>query len=271
MSTNGLLGAVTVLYLKQLVKGKAKLSLLPVAGDPVLSSAHSYFTGSSYSNFTLCLLYWRTSSLKEEAMSYRLLIPTRILQLGKCSIMFLECRLLDLEPEAPGVKLPEFYLGKIFESLWTLVFLSVKWVEVGAIIIGLPCFLRLLWRSRELEQQDAEWMSGYSISECDSVELRHLWRHKGAPAPVSLHLCHNDAPHGFLNPATASHSIQLPFLVFLSSALSGPHFPADPQKNIGGEGCLRGTKVRGNPLQSAQFAEVAWAVVFVSGSEVVLI
>lgn len=52
--------------------------------------------------------------------------------------------------------------------------------------------------------------------------------------------------HGFLNPATASHSTQLPSLVFLSSALPGSCFPADSQKNIGGEGRLRGTRVRGN-------------------------
>lgn len=49
------------------VKGKAKLPLFFEAGDPFLSLAHFYFIVSSYRNFTLCLLYQRWSSLKEEA------------------------------------------------------------------------------------------------------------------------------------------------------------------------------------------------------------
>lgn len=132
-----------------------------------------------------------------------------------------------------GLSCPIFILGEIFESLWTSVFLSVKWVEVGVIIIGLPCFLRLLWRSSELEQQDAEWMSGYSVSECDSVEPRHLWRHKEAMAPVSLHLCYDDAPSWL---PQSSHRLSLhtaSFPVFLPSALPISCFPADSQKNIG--------------------------------------
>lgn len=123
-------------------------------------------------------------------------------------------------------------------------------VEVRVIIIGLPCFLRLPWRSSEIEQQDAEWMS-VTLSMSATVWSSGIYEGTKVqwlpyPSISAMMMLLRGFLHSFLNPPTASHSIQLPCLVVIYSALPGSCFPADSQKNIGVEGCLRGTRVRGN-------------------------
>lgn len=48
--------------------------------------------------------------------------------LGSAQSLFLECRLLDLEPEAAGVDLPDFYFGG---NLWITLNISFPLCEMG--------------------------------------------------------------------------------------------------------------------------------------------
>lgn len=90
-------------------------------------------------------------------------------------------------------------------------------------------------------------MSECSCADCDNVTMRYLWRHESAKVLQLLYpsISAMTVLDGFLDPATSSQALAS-LLVFLSSVPTGSCFPAESQENIGGEGCIRGTRVKGH-------------------------
>lgn len=134
--------------------------------------------------------------------------------------------------------------------------LSVKWVEVGAIITGLAYFLRLLRSFSEIEQQVAERMGKCSNMLSGmrwSLGIYEAWRCYGFCLSPFLLWAHSFRASSI---QPASWAPCLPFLVLLS-AHPGSCCPAESQENR--EGPLRRTRSRGSWLQGCALCRNSWS------------